>query len=57
MTSERERLLLALIHLMQKEIECLRSVLSEWDQDKNCYVQFTRAEKFEAARETMEHEL
>ncbi len=26
-----------------QEIECLRSVLSEWDQDKSCYLQWSRA--------------
>lgn len=29
-----------------EEIQCLRSVLSEWDQDKSCYLQMNRADAF-----------
>ena len=56
-TNERERQLLALIVLMQQEIEALRSVLSEWDHDKSCYVQFNRADAFRHAIECLEHNL
>jgi len=56
-TTERERQLLALIVLMQQELDCLRSVLSEWEHDKDCFVQWNRAEIFRHARECMEHNL
>lgn len=32
-----------IIYLLNKEIEALRSVLSEWDQDKTSYLQMGRA--------------
>lgn len=57
MTTERERQLLALIVLLQQESEALRSVLSEWDAPKDCYVQFNRAEVWRRAIECMEHNL
>lgn len=34
-----------------KEIACLRSVLSEWDCDKTCYVQWIRANDIADSRE------
>jgi hypothetical protein len=55
--SQRELELLCLIKLMQEEIECLRSVLSEWESEKTCYIQFNRAEIFKDARESLEHKL
>jgi hypothetical protein len=57
MTHERERFLICLIHLMQQEIACLRSVLSEFEGDKREYTQMVRAEIFRAAIETMEHQV
>lgn len=57
MTSERERLLLTIIKLCQEEIDCLDSVLSEWEEDKRRFVQFNRAEILKAAREALEHKL
>lgn len=36
--------LIAMIYLLQKEVEALRSVLSEFDGDKSCYSQFMFAE-------------
>jgi hypothetical protein len=57
MTTERERFLLALIYLLQQETEALRSVLSEWESDKTCYIQFNRALIFQATIEAMEHKL
>jgi hypothetical protein len=56
-TSTRERELLALIVLLMQESEALRSVLSEWDAEKSCYVQFTRAEILRQAIECLEHKL
>lgn len=57
MTSQRELLLLTIIKLMSEEIDCLRSVLSEWEHEKDCFVQFNRAEIFKAARETLEFKI
>jgi len=57
MTDDRERQLITQIYLLQKENECLRSVLSEWEQDKSCYVQFNRADAFRQAIECLEHGL
>lgn len=56
-TTERERQLLALVVLLQLESEALRSVLSEWESDKSCYVQFNRADAFRHAIECMEQDL
>jgi hypothetical protein len=36
--------------LAESEIQCLRSVLSEWDADKSCYVQMSRADEFAQER-------
>lgn len=33
------------------EISCLRSVLSEWEQDKSCYVQWNEAENLRQRRD------
>jgi len=43
----------ALIYLLKKEIACLRSVLSEWDEDKDCYLQWNRAEAIRVVLENM----
>jgi len=32
----------------QEEIDCLRSVCHEWDQDKTCFTQWVRAEELKA---------
>jgi hypothetical protein len=55
--SERDRLLITIIYLLQKEVECLISVLSEWEQDKSIFIQYNRAEVFARARESLEHQL
>jgi hypothetical protein len=57
MTNPRERFLLTLIYLLQKENDCLYSVLSEWDADKSCFVQMNQAEILRAAIEALEHSL
>lgn len=36
--------------LALEEIACLRSVLSEWDQDKSCSIQWNRANDLAASR-------
>lgn len=33
--------------LLEKEVEALRSVLSEWDFDKSCYGQMLKADAIE----------
>jgi hypothetical protein len=55
--SEREKLLITVIKLLTEECDCLRSVLSEWDTDKNCFVQMNRAEILMQARETLEYKV
>lgn len=55
--SEMERYLNSMIFLLQREVECLRSVLSEWDHEKSCYVQMNRADIFRQTIETMEYRL
>jgi hypothetical protein len=39
--------------LLLKENECLRSVLSEWDEDKSCYVQMNIADNIRTQRESL----
>lgn len=46
-------ILKAKLLLAVKEIECLRSVLSEFEGDKHEYTQMIRADKFQDARETL----
>lgn len=55
--TERERFLITLIYLLQQEVQALRSVLSEWDLTKDCYVQWHHAEAMKVAIESMEHKL
>jgi hypothetical protein len=38
----------ALIWLLEQENEALRSVLSEWDQDKSCFIQMNKADNIRA---------
>lgn len=38
------------IESYKKEIACLRSVLSEWDQDKSCYTMYNVAEQLRKER-------
>lgn len=46
-----------LIFLLQREVEALRNVLSEWEQDKSCYLQWSRAEDLRAVIENLEPQL
>lgn len=46
-------ILKARLVLAEQEIECLRSVLSEFEGDKSEYVQMNRADILMAARETL----
>ena len=52
-----EQFLRCLIFLMREEIDCLRSVLSEFEGDKSEYVQMNRADDIQRVREGMEHRL
>lgn len=36
------------VYLLEQEVEALRSVLSEWDQDKSCYLQMSKADAIDA---------
>jgi len=38
------------LELLEKEIECLRSVISEWEYDKNVFSQMHAANAFAEAR-------
>ena len=53
----REKLMLTMIELLNREVECLRSVLSEFDGDKYEYVQMGRADKLRDVIENMQCEL
>ena len=55
--SDHDQLMICLIYLLQQEVIALRSVLSEWDHDKSCYVQFHRADACRTAVEVLEHSL
>lgn len=41
---EKEKKLLTQVSLLELEVACLRSVLSEWEHDKSCFIQMTRAD-------------
>lgn len=43
----REEFLIFYIRLLEMEVEALRSVLSEWDADKNCYIMMNKADAIE----------
>ena len=51
--TESERRLSAAVYLLEQEIDCLRSVLSEWEEDKSCYIQWNRAEDLRRVIESM----
>lgn len=53
MTIGELEILKARLVLAEVEIECLRSVLSEFEGDKMEYVQMVRADIFHQARETL----
>lgn len=40
-----------IVEVQREEIAALRSVLSEWEQDKSCYTQFARANELSADAE------
>ena len=44
---------IALIVLLRMENEALRSVLSEWEQDKSCYLQMNAADNIRAVIESI----
>lgn len=51
--TEKEKAQKELIQLLMCERDCLRSVLSEWDSDKSCYVQWDCAEDLSRAIENL----
>lgn len=53
----RDKIAIAIMVLLREEVECLRSVLSEWEEDKSAYSQMIRADILREAIETMEHKL
>jgi len=58
MTSKRERYLLMLISLLEEESQCLRSVLSEFnEEEKVVFIQYTRSKILREAIETLEFKL
>lgn len=55
--NDRNRFLITFIYLLQREVECLRSVLSEFEGDKSEYIQMTAADDLRRVIENMEHKL
>lgn len=43
-----------IIFLLKEEVAALRSVLSEWDTDKSCYLQWQKAENLRHVLEDLE---
>ncbi len=41
---------------LEEEVACLRSVLSEWDEDKSCYLQWGRANQLADGRKVLKGE-
>ena len=54
MTKEKEKLLNAIIVLLQEECSCLRSVVYENEPNPDHYVQWNRANKFRETREDLQ---
>lgn len=57
MMSERERFLMVMIYLLQREVEALRSVLSEYGADHGQYTQWCRAQDYRRTIEGEEYKL
>ncbi len=56
--TDRKQVRAALMVLLQEEVDCLRSVLSEYgEHDKSEYTQWVRANILRDAIETMDHKL
>lgn len=53
----RERELITLITLFSEEVDCLRSVLSEYEGNKDHFVQNVRANILREAIETLLHKV
>ena len=54
---EREKLLFVLVYLLMGEVQCLRSVLSEYDKDHNQFTQWMKAEDLRQVIQGMEHRI
>lgn len=57
MMRDRDMTLITIISLLKEEAQCLRSVLSEFDGDKQEFVQMNRANMLKDARETLEFKI
>ena len=55
--NQRERFLLVMIYLMTREIECLRSVLSEYGADHSQFTQWMIAQDLRRVIESEEYKL
>lgn len=55
--NEREKILITIIKLLEEQVACLRSVLSEFEGDKHHFVQMVRADILNAAKETLEFKI
>lgn len=53
--TEREQLLITLLYLYEQESQALRSVLSEWEENKNHFTQWLKAEDLRRVIEGLEH--
>lgn len=55
--TEKDQLTTTIIYLLKKENEALRSVVSEFEEEKTCYTQYVVANILQEARETLESKL
>ena len=55
MINEQKRFFICLIYLMRDEIQCLRSVVSEYEADPCHFTQWMRAQDIRRVIEGMEH--
>ena len=46
--------LITLKYLLEEEVAALRSVLSEWDHDKDCFLQMNKADRLRDAFESLD---
>lgn len=54
---ERERFLFVMVYLLQQEIKCLRSVLSEYGAEHSQFTQWMIAEDLRRVIESQEYKL
>lgn len=46
--------LITLKYLLEEEVAALRSVLCEWDHDKDCFLQMKKADRLREAFESLD---